>query len=295
VRARNVLRRWAAAQHDPRLAWADPLAPLGNLELVAGVFVTLWQANADDDAVVELGADDLDELWGLWFRPFVGTGIGDGWLDRSDLDDDAIAAAFAGDLAAAVTALCWLAIRPGPDRRSRLVTWKPYLRATFNRGLISSPDDDIAEYLTAVGYAVDTDQVETDFLEALDFMDDALWCQQLAAEYGFDSVRLELPAAGQATSLRLDIRGVEHPLYDPRVPAAIVAARRYRSADAVAAFGRDRDWRVVVSTGEPVLFKAGRDAPLVESDMPLAASVLEELVASTGVLGDLFSVDVRVA
>jgi hypothetical protein len=31
VRARNVLRRWAAAQTDPRLLWVDSLAPLGNL------------------------------------------------------------------------------------------------------------------------------------------------------------------------------------------------------------------------------------------------------------------------
>src|SRR5256885_11386083 len=37
VRARNVLRRWAAAQTDPRLVWVDPLAPLGNLKTIAAV------------------------------------------------------------------------------------------------------------------------------------------------------------------------------------------------------------------------------------------------------------------
>jgi hypothetical protein len=35
VRVRNALRRWAAAQADPRLSWVDRLAPAGNFAMVA--------------------------------------------------------------------------------------------------------------------------------------------------------------------------------------------------------------------------------------------------------------------
>ena len=69
-----MLRRWAAAQTDPRLSWVDPHAPLGNLAMVAAMFAELWCHNAHPGAVVELTADDLDDLWARWFRPFVGTG-----------------------------------------------------------------------------------------------------------------------------------------------------------------------------------------------------------------------------
>jgi hypothetical protein len=47
VRARNVLRRWAAAQNDPRLVWIDQLAPAGNFAMVATTFARLWAAIAE--------------------------------------------------------------------------------------------------------------------------------------------------------------------------------------------------------------------------------------------------------
>src|SRR5439155_16359564 len=87
-RTRNVLRRWAAAQTDPRLVWVNPAAPLVNLSLVAAVFAQLWESQAAPEAVIELEAADLDDLWARWFRPFVGTGHGDGWIDRSELTAD---------------------------------------------------------------------------------------------------------------------------------------------------------------------------------------------------------------
>jgi len=34
------------------------------------------------------------------------------------------------------SALCWLAIRPGADRRERLVHWKAPISAALNRGLL---------------------------------------------------------------------------------------------------------------------------------------------------------------
>jgi len=175
VRARNVLRRWAAAQTDPRLSWVDPLAPLGNLSMIAAIFGRLWCHNAAPGAVVELTSDDLDDLWARWFRPFVGTCQRDGWLDQVDLTDGRIQDQLGGDFSRSITALCWLAIRPGRKRRERVVSWQPQLHAAFDKNLIDV-DDDTVEFLAATGHAVDRGRVETDLLEALDFIDDALWC-----------------------------------------------------------------------------------------------------------------------
>ena len=62
MRARNVLRRWAGAQTDPRLSWVDPLAPLGNLRAIASVFALLWNRYSTFDGIAELSAEDLDDL-----------------------------------------------------------------------------------------------------------------------------------------------------------------------------------------------------------------------------------------
>jgi hypothetical protein len=293
VRARNVLRRWAAAQTDPRLSWVDPLAPLGNLSMIAAIVGQLWCHNAVPGAVVELTADDLDDLWACWFRPFVGTGQGDGWLDHVDFAEDRIRDRLGGDFARSVTALCWLAIRPGPGRRGRLVAWQPYLRAAFDRGLVDVAEDTV-EFLTATGHAVDGARVETDFLEALDFIDDALWCDQRMAELGLMRLTLEATTAGQRTSVRLLVGGVEDPLYDPRIPTLIVAVRRYRATDAVALFSADHSWRVAAGTREPLVYMPNLQAPSVES-VPVERNMIEDLAAAHGILADLFAIDTRVA
>lgn len=293
VRARNVLRRWAAAQTDPRLSWVDPLAPLGNLAMVATIFGQLWRHNTLPGAVAELTSDDLDDLWARWFRPFVGTGQGDGWLDQVDLTGEGIDALLGGDFARSVTTLCWLAIRPDERRRERVVSWQPYLQAAFDKNLIDV-DDDTVEFLTATGHAVDRDRVETDLLEALAFIDDALWCQQRAVALALSQLTLEAASVGRRTWVRLRVSGVENPLNDPRIPSLVAAARQYRSTDAVALFGTDHDWRVVASTGEPLGFKANLSAPMLESS-PLEADTIEKLAATNGILADLFPADARVA
>ena len=293
VRARNVLRRWAAAQTDPRLSWVDPLAPLGNLAMVAAIFGELWCHNAVPDAVIELTSDDLDDLWALWFRPFAGTGQGDGWLDRVDLGEARFKEQLGGDFPRSITALCWLALRPGAKRRERVVSWQPYLQAAFDKNLIDV-DDDTVEFLRATGHAVDRDRVETDLLAALDFIDDDLWCAQRAAALGLTELTLTQSLVGQRRLVRLNVKGLEDPLNDPRIPTLIVAACQYRSTDAVTLFGADHDWRIAVSTGDPVAYMANLDAALLESS-PLKEETLGELAAANGVLADLWPADARVA
>jgi hypothetical protein len=84
VRARNLLRRWADAQTDPRLAWVHPLAPAGNFVEIVEMLAHLRLERASRPERVELTEGDLDEIWLRWLRPFVGTGNGDGWLDHLD-------------------------------------------------------------------------------------------------------------------------------------------------------------------------------------------------------------------
>jgi hypothetical protein len=76
-------------------------------------------------------------LWGRWFRPFVGTGQADGWLVRAEVPPERLGTLVDGDFTENITALCWLAIRPGAGRRNRVVAWQPALRAAFDKDLIN--------------------------------------------------------------------------------------------------------------------------------------------------------------
>ncbi|MCL1599136.1 MAG: hypothetical protein M3094_08135, partial [Actinomycetia bacterium] len=63
VRTRNVLKRWADAQSDPRLLWVDPMAPVANMVAVTTLLVRLWIEYAHIDEAAEMSFDDLDEIW----------------------------------------------------------------------------------------------------------------------------------------------------------------------------------------------------------------------------------------
>jgi hypothetical protein len=235
VRARNVLRRWAAAQTDPRLVWVNPLAPAGNFAMIAGTFAHLRLDQACHPGQIELTDDDLDDLWQRWLCPFAGTGRGDGWLDQ--LDDAAMTIArerLSGWLPEAIAALCWLAVRPGSGYRERVVTFQPVLAAALAHGLLD-PTDMTARYLSAItGRAVSRAQVDDQLLAAVDFVDDILWCARTAEELGLKQLKLEAPPGAVGIRIRLALRGVTDPLLDARVPRLVVAARHYRRCDGVA-------------------------------------------------------------
>jgi hypothetical protein len=286
VRARNLLRRWAAAQTDPRLVWVDPLALAGNFAMIAAMLAHLRLDRTRDPDRVELTNDDLDDLWRRWLRPFVGTGEGDGWFE---LLDDA-ARILARDrlpewLPEAVAALCWLAVQPGSGRRERVVTFQSVLTAAFSHDLIE-PTNTTAQYLSAVtGRVVTPAEVDTQLLNAVDYIDDALWCSRTAEELAFEGLNLQTYPG--ATRLRLDVRGITNPLLDPRVPRLVVLVRRYRRCDRVALFAADASWRLSFATDETIAYRPDRNLSMIESTSPLAAGVLESLAGSAGVLADL--------
>ena len=289
VRARNVLRRWAAAQTDPRLTWVDPLAPLGNLLLIAACFARLWRDQASPGALVELTHEDLTELWQRWFWPFLGSGSGSGWLAQLD-NDGRIHGMLHGELAHTATALCWLAVRPGEQRRERLVAWQPYLQAALELDLLIV-DDDTAAYLSACGYPIKRTKVEQDLLDAMTFLDDALWCSQRANELELLELRLEPAPPGTQGRVLLRVCGISDPLGDPRVPVLLAGVAAYRSANNIALRSDDLDWRLAVEPGESLFFLPRPGGEGQESP-PLVKGAIAGLARSQGVLADLFPRDI---
>jgi hypothetical protein len=289
VRARNVLRRWAAAQTDPRLMWVDPLAPAGNFAMIAATLAHLRLERSRHAEQVELTDDDLDDLWQRWLQPFAGTGKGDGWLDQLDDTASTLARDRLPDwLPEAAAALCWLAIRPGSGHRERVVAFQPVLAAALAHGLLD-PTDMTARFLSAItGYAISSDQVDGQILTALDFIDDALWCDRIADELGLDELKLKAPPGAAAVQVRLDVRGIPDPLLDARVPRLVLAARRYRRCGGVSIFGSDAGWRLAFIPGEMIAYITGIGAAMADSATPLTDGLLEHLAAAGGVLADLF-------
>jgi hypothetical protein len=286
VRARNLLRRWAAAQTDPRLVWVDPLAPAGNFAVIAAMLAHLYLERTRDPDRVELTNDDLDDLWRRWLRPFVGTGEGDGWLDQMDDAAQTLARDRLPEwLPEAVAALCWLAVQPGSGHRERVVRFQSVLAAAFSHDLVE-PTNTTAQYLSAVtGRTVTPAEVDSQLLHAVDYIDDALWCSRTAEELALDELNLQTPPG--APMVRLDVRGITNPLLDPRIPRLVVLVRRYRRCDGVALFAGDASWRLSFATDETIAYRPAGKSSMVESTSPLAAGALESLAGSAGVLADL--------
>jgi hypothetical protein len=269
------------------LSWVDPLAPLGNLRAVAAVFVELYLRAVDVDAPSDLEEADLDDLWSRWFLPFVGTGHHDGWLDRADLGADELRQHFSVDFVEACSALCWLAIRPGPERRRRRVHWQSAINAALGWGLIEDSDA-VAEYVSIItGREVSPSQVSEDLLETIEFMDDRLWCELTAQSLDLDSLRLEAGSVERVPSSKATVQGVADPLHDPRVARLVIAVRSYHRVEAVAVYAVDGDWRIVLEPGQPAVYLPSLEADAVES-MAVSPDDIERLAAGQGVLADLF-------
>jgi hypothetical protein len=294
VRTRNVLRRWAAAQTDPRLAWVNPLAPLLNLRAVATIFVDLYLRAIDDDQPSELDESDLDDLWARWFMPILGAGQQDGWIDRAGLSAEELAEHVTDGFAEICSALCWLAIRPGPARRERIVQWQATLAVALDHGFLDDTRDS-AEYASLiVGHDVAPSQLTTDFLEAIEFMDDQLWCGKTARELELDALELKAGPLEDRRSIKAVVRGVADPLHDPRLARLVVAVRAYRGIDAVAVYAADLDWRIIVEPAEPAYFLPSLGADALES-AELSLEDLDQLAAGQRVLADLFPRPAEVA
>lgn len=289
VRARNVLRRWASAQNDPRLVWIDPLAPAGNFVMIVDLLAILRLYRADDPNSVELNEADLDDLWLRWLRPFAGTGEGDGWLDHlDDAERAAVIAQISPNTREIVAALCWLLVRPGHGQRERVVACQQVLDSAFGHGLVD-PTDHTESYLTAImGVPVPKPSIDEALIIAMEFIDDPLWCDRARAHLGLEKLSLEASPGGGGAQVRVNVAGILDPLTDPRVPRLVAAVRSYRHCDGVAVYSTDHRWRLVLSTGDTIAYRPA-SGEHVESTEPMTDGVLESVADEGIILRDLFA------
>ncbi len=290
VRARNLLRRWADTQADPRLAWVEPLAPAGNFATIVGAFAELNLTSAQTPDRLELTEQDLDDLWLRWLGGFAGGGTRPGWLNQVDQEVRTKATQRLPQwLPEAAAALCWLTVQPGPRRRERFVEAQPVIIAAFDHDLVD-PTDETARYLSAItGRAITRAEVDEQLLSVIAFIDDDLWCVRTAAELGLDDLTLEAPPGAAAIQVRLGVRGIADPLLDPRLPRLLAAVRQYRRCHGVAVYATDSSWRLSLTEGETIAVLPGLGQAVVESIEPTSDHLLDQLNAGVGVLADLFA------
>jgi hypothetical protein len=164
---------------------------------------------------------------------------------------------------------------------------QPALAAASRHGLLD-PTDATASYLSTVtGHPVTRAQVEKQLRNAVEFIDDALWCENTRTELALDDLTLEMVPQSGSVWVRLHPHGISDPLVDPRVPRLISATRRYRRSEHLSLFVAE-GWKIVLRGGESVGYLPGQGSDVIDSDRALTDEVLGQLTASGGVLADLF-------
>jgi hypothetical protein len=294
-RACDLLARWAGAQGDRRLSWIHPDAPMAHLTAVAAVLVRVWVVRSYESKRDDLPDVDLRDLWGRWLATFVGTGRGDGWLDKVGLGSDDVRQRLSADFRGLVTALCWLAVRPGNDLRQRFVAWQPLFTAAMERGVLDASPlaCELVSHITyhTNGRRTSRGEVEAQLQACVRFVNDDLWCEQTAERFGLPLLTLETVSTHHAVQVRLVVQGIRDPLMDSRIPQLVAATRRYRRCDGVAVHAGDLDWRLAFVSGAEVAYRPGagpRAGTLLLSE-PISPGTVEQLAATGGVLADLFT------
>ena len=208
--------------------------------MITGTVAHLRLEQALQQEPLELTDGDLDDIWHRWLHAFAGSGKGDGWLDQLDDAPRRRAKRLPGWLPEAVAALSWLVVQPGSDYRERVVTFQPVLDAALTHGLLD-PTDMTARYLSVVtGHEVTRRQVDDQILTAVEFIDDDLWCARTRQDLDLNQLKLKAPPGAVGIQVRLNVSGITDPLFDPRVPCLVTAARHYRRCDGVAVYASTR-------------------------------------------------------
>lgn len=285
VRARNVLRRWADAIGDRRLLWIDPSAPLTNYSAMIDAICFLRSIN-HTAAASGLANEDLDDLTDRTTASILAA------LNGLDLPAEGLS----DHTIASTTTLVMLALRPGGDRRARLLHWQPRLRPLLELGLIR-PTSLAGYYLaTLFDRPTDAQAIATRIDEAINFIDDAEWARRLELELGLRKLSYGQLHADQQLDALIHAEGIDMPLTDPRTLRLLDAVRDYRGAISIAIYDVQDRWRLVIVPGETAMLKADwLEDGVVESLVAIDATELDRLVAAGSSLAELFLPEHRAA
>ncbi|WP_308816382.1 hypothetical protein [Pseudonocardia alni] len=289
VRVRNLLRRWAAAQTDPRLCWIDRFAPATNFVAMTAALGELRIAIAQGRPGTVLREEDVDEIWWLWLRAFVGSGRRDGVLDGFNKEETtAVLGSLPPEARASAAFLCWATIRRRTGQREHIVAVQEVLVPAFDHGLLE-PTRRAAKQAGHLGAERPTAASMTeDLLSAATFVDDELWCAKSAEELGLDGIWFE-DRRGNAVTFAIHVAGISDPLTDARLPRLLASVVRYRRASAVAvlevdlragARGGSDGWRLVWSATQEMYLMRDRADDGLDSTSIMDGSALQRLAAS---------------
>ena len=285
VRARNVLRRWADAIGDRRLAWIDPHAPLVNYRAMIDAIAMLRSINQHTGD--GLKDEDLDDLTDRTVRAILAAWPHLEHDEEGTLPDRTVALA---------TALVYLALRDAPDKRSRFLHWQPRLRDLREHGILQ-PSSLAANYLTVLlERPTIPEQIRFKFEEAITYIDDEEWTRRQREQLNFTRLVFGKPKRHDEVDAVLFVEGITRPLMDPRTLQLIAAALDYRDAGGLRLNDRREHWSLTILPGERLTLHADwLTEGAVDSLSVLGVGELERLAASDSPLSELFAPQHRAA
>jgi hypothetical protein len=271
VRVTNVLRRWSRALADPRLRWLSELAPVRNYVALLMATGALWQEGVLDK---RRAAAVLEDLFGSFLRRERTPGY------LATLDDDGRAEALgllpeeARELGAA---LLYCGLSSEAPWSTYIFAWQPFLVSGLEWGLFTPG----RRTLDAVEWVIDRhlsiDEVEERLLWAAEYINDARWAAQTAEELGLVGIEFAHRGYHADYPVRLVVKGVEHPLDDPRMLVCARQALAYRKADGITV--EAGDIRLSLKLGGKAAVRMADGTPM-SSGRPVQMSDLRRVEAS---------------
>ncbi len=282
VRVSNVLSRWCRAVSDPRHALLRPDAPAFNYEALIGALVRIWEEHALDD-------ERLARLAGELFGAFLGDDKSPGFLGRADEQlHDQVLQNLDPTACESAAGLAYLALAPR-GWHEIVYAWQPYLRTGLIDTNVMRVGDQTTELIERVlDRPVKPQEVKALLLERADYMDDAKWCEQIAAQLGFESVWIE-EVSNPVAPVRLHIGGCSDPRSDARVLDAVGQAMRFRRVSVIGI--EAGEFRAVLALGHPTAILDGPpgDQRMEKSDVVLTAERLRDVERQGGALKELLA------
>lgn len=269
VRIVNLLTRWALALSDPRMDWLEQFATVRNFEALIYAVAELLEMGA-------LTRDKAFQLLDLVFSHFIRSQDADGYLFNLDTDRRESAIAHLGpDATSVATALIYAGLIPMTRWEDRIFRWQAWLTPSLEAGILQATDDSAVLASRLIDDAVEPREINDRLEWAATYIDDPKWCHDMEALC--DLRRVTFSNQTFAHELVLEIESDRSISNDPEIVKLARRALDFRGADGIVIMHGDE--RIAVKLGE-VAYMRNRSRKLIESDMPISPSLLQELETS---------------